>query len=620
MSTLFAHATKAPIKGYDSLSDIPQILAEILPAYGGHLALRYDDGKTYRSVDCASLHRLGVAATCLLGGLAGEDQLVLATLTRNRPEWDALAHACLYTGNILAPLDTKMNERELGHLLDLARPDLVLASRAQVARLRRLLGGLEGQAERRQTRILVADLYRCFEDQGVEPVAFDSATLSLREALEPRMGSWLPAPSPRLDDPDTPLAYYATSGTTALPKLVVISNRNIVAEVAEGIDVLSLRPGEEVLSVGPRTHIATLVEFLVTAVRGYPVAYFTREPDEDGVLEAEIAKLRRRGAKIKGLMGVPKLWIHLYKEVMDDLKAKPMMRGLFDHLRAIERHGTLSDIGTLEKAKLAVVRNRLKERLGGHFAYGVSSSAKLDASIVRVFGKLGITLLDVYGATEACGIISRNRLDDLHPGTCGRLIRSLDYRVVGERRIPGLPEPVGELQIRGPTVALGYLGQAPGGHLDADEWFATGDLAWIDEGRIVHLVGRARELIEWADGRLVDPMHLSNLLARSIFVKDALVTRLAPHDDHLSVFLYPDRKRVEADAAWRNEREAGVGEDQALRRRLVEAVDYAQSIIGPVPRLGSERIYLLERPLERTPTHKIKLLFELERLDTSRFI
>lgn len=64
----------------------------------------------------------------------------------------------------------------------------------------------------------------------------------------------------------------------------------------------------------------------------------------------------------------------------------------------------------------------------------------------------------------------------------------------------------------------------------------------------------------------------------------------------------------------------GVQPDEALRTRLMEAVAYAQSLADITPRLSTEKIYILERKLERTPTHKIKFVRELERLDLGSFV
>ena len=135
----------------------------------------------------------------------------------------------------------------------------------------------------------------------------------------------------------------------------------------------------------------------------------------------------------------------------------------------------------------------------------------------------------------------------------------------------------------------------------------------------VYLIGRGQELLPWSDGSLVDRMHLSNLLVRSIWVKDAMATRIG-NAPFLSVFIQPDQARLDRDGAWRAEIAAGLTPDQALRSRLVEAIAWAQRVSGMTARLDTERIYLLSRPLERTPTHKIRFGRELERLDLTRWV
>ncbi|MGD8843323.1 MAG: AMP-binding protein, partial [Gammaproteobacteria bacterium] len=201
------------------------------------------------------------------------------------------------------------------------------------------------------------------------------------------------------------------------------------------------------------------------------------------------------------------------------------------------------------------------------------------------------------------------------PGSCGRIIEPLQHRLRNLRRVPGIAHEVGELQVRGPTVARSYLGRAPHEFAAADGYYNTGDLCWIDDDGLLHLLGREKELMWWDDGSYVDPQHLSNLLVRSIFVKDAMVARRRPEDDFLSVYLFPDYKRIRKDVQWQKELDTGVDEAVALKRRLQTAIDYAESIANITPRLSRAPVYVLPRALERTPTHKIKFLFELARLD-----
>ena len=615
MLGLSEFVSKQAFKVFDAIGSVADVVDIQMPAYGDRIAIRYDDGEQYRALSFAEYVGNVRRMVRFFERVDTDRQHIVCTFCKNRPEWDMTALAVFYTGNILFPLDTKMNEVELLHLLSHNPPDFLLVAHAQLQRMRDILARL-GQ----EPVVVVADYYMVFEDQGIAPLPLRANERSLSSWVRESSLSGHCSPSPRLANPDTVLGEYATSGTTSLPKIVQISHGNIVAEVNEAIDVLNLRINEEMLNIGPYTHIATLVEFLVTKTRGFAVTYFTREPDEDDVLEDEIRKLKGQGVRIKALLAVPKFWIYVLKEILEEMKNKPVFHNLYRHLISIEKHDKLYDISSLDKAKLSAVRMFLRNKLGGYFSYGISSSTKLDGALVEIFGKLGVTVIDIYGATEASGIISRNKLNDIHPGTCGRMIPLLDYKVVDAHAVPGLWHSVGELMIKGPTISPGYVGEPPGSHLDADGYYSTGDLVYVDEERIVRLVGRRKELMLWEDGTYVDPMHLSNLLVRSIFVKDALVARLSKEDAFLSVFILPDYKRIKKDPSWIAEIATGVGRDQALRNRLEEAIDYAQSIARITPRLSTERIYILARPLERTPTHKIKFVFELEKLETDRFV
>ena len=605
---------KPVFKAFNSIDSIADIVNHQLPAYGSRAAIRFDTGDTYVSLGFDEY--LGYIKSMIRWFLARNvERKVVATFCKNRLEWDMLSMATFYTANTLFPLDTKMNEKELLHLLSLNPPDYILVSRTQLKRMRQLLSELN-----LNSKVVIADLFDVFEDQGYTDEALCSGEVSIQQIVADDDPQIAVTPSAQLQDKDVVLGHYATSGTTNLPKIVQITHGNIIAEVNEAVDVINLRNNEDLLNIGPYTHIATLVEFLVTKTRGFTVTYFTREPDDDDVLEDEINKLKKLDVRIKVLMAVPKFWIYLLKELLEEMKNKPVLHNLYQHIISIEKHQNLHDIGTLDKAKLSAMRILLRNKLGGYFSYGISSSMKLDGSIVEIFGKLGITVIDIYGATECCGIISRNRLNDVKPSSCGRIISILDYRLADQRQIPGIDKEVGILEVKGPTIMSSYLREEKNSSLNEDGFFRTGDLCWFDDDGYLHLLGRQKELMLWDDGSYIDPQHLSNLLVRSIFVKDALITRLQPQDEFLSVYIYPDYKRIHKDPTWRKEIDTGISEQQVLRNRLEQAIDYAQSVANITPRLSKDKIYLLPKALERTPTHKIKFIFELKRLHLAQAI
>jgi long-subunit acyl-CoA synthetase (AMP-forming) len=179
---------------------------------------------------------------------------------------------------------------------------------------------------------------------------------------------------------------------------------------------------------------------------------------------------------------------------------------------------------------------------------------------------------------------------------------------------------VGELLVKGPTIFHSYVGGGAGEVLTEEGYFPTGDLGWVDEQRRVWLIGRKKELIHWSDGSYIDPQHHSNLLVRSIFVKDAMVVHVKPEDRYLSVFVNPDYKRIKKDPRWKKLINTGVKEDEILKSLITEAIDYAESVARVSAPLRRDHIYILDRALERTPTHKIKFIFERTRIHDARII
>jgi len=621
MNTSSAVASPAVFKAHDRIDSVADIVNDHLLSYGHRTAIRFDNGSLYDDISFVE-YRAHIVEMIRYFQDQRAVQKVVVTFCKNRIEWDMTAMAAFYTANILFPLDTKFNPVELEHLLLLSKPDYALVPYGQLERFRAVAAKLD-----LQTTVLVPDIMESFEDTGVPRLELRSNERGMKALLAPYRASPFSTAavteSPLLNDPDTILGHYATSGTVSLPKIVRISHGNFIAEVNCAFDVINLRQNETLLNIGPYTHIATLVEFLVSKSRGFTVAYFTREADDDDVLENEIAKLHRQGVRIKALLGVPKFWTYLVKEVLEEMKNKPSLRTLYEALLAIERNGTLQDIGTIDKAKLTAARILLRNKLGGHFAYGISSSTKMDGGLVRMLGKLGITCIDIYGATECTGIIARNTLNDVVAGSCGKLIAELDYRLDAPRRIARIDHEVGILLVKGPTVARQYIEKGAGlvsTPMTADGYYVTGDLCWVDDDRQVHIVGRQKELLEWDDGSLIDPQYVSNLLVRSVFVKDAMVARRRPDDAFLSVFIFPDYKRLERDPNYKRELATGIAASAALKRRCIEAIEFAESIADITPELDKREIYILPRKLERTPTHKIKFLFELQRIDDAQRI
>src|ERR1035437_6278120 len=150
------------------IQSIAEVVIDRIPLYGDRPVIRIDNGEKYINICgqeyCGNLYRMISYFT-----EAGEtkQQKVIATFVKNRPEWDMTAFACLYTANILSPLDTKMNDNELRNLLSVNPPDYMLVAKVSLSRIRNILVELN-----LSPILLICDMYAVFEDLG-SPAIFD---------------------------------------------------------------------------------------------------------------------------------------------------------------------------------------------------------------------------------------------------------------------------------------------------------------------------------------------------------------------------------------------------------------------------------------------------------------
>ncbi|WAC90089.1 AMP-binding protein [Mycobacterium sp. Aquia_213] len=281
-----------------------------------------------------------------------------------------------------------------------------------------------------------------------------------------------------------------SSGTTGKPKGVMLTHRNLVANVAQLHPVSGVGPDETLIAVVPFFHSYGLTGLLCAALRDR--ARLIVMPAFDlGEFLAAIQKYRVTQAYI-----VPPVAVALAKDPMVDS---------FD----------LSSLHTL-----------------------TSAAAPLDEELAKaVTQRLGCRVVQAYGMTELSPASHVIPLEGRHPAgveapvsSCGWTVPNSESKIVDietgdEIPVPasGLSEP-GELCFRGPNVMAGYLGNAAATAeiIDADGFLHTGDLARVDAAGCVYIVDRLKELIKYK-GYQVAPAELEALLLTHPGIADVAV-------------------------------------------------------------------------------------------------
>lgn len=280
-------------------------------------------------------------------------------------------------------------------------------------------------------------------------------------------------------DPATQVVVLPySSGTTGLPKGVMLTHRNLVANLMQCEDALEVSDGEVVLAVLPFFHIygmqVLMNEFLS---RGSTIVTLPRFD-----LEQALGIIQDR--KITRFFAVPPIVLALAKHPLVDQYDLSSLKQVFSGAAPLS-------------AEL-----------------GEEAAKRIDCDVVQGFGM-----------TELSPVSHITPVGRAKPGTVGVTAPNTETRIVdpetGEDQGVG---GVGELWVRGPQVMLGYLNnpEATAITIDPDGWLKTGDMAMIDDEGFVTIVDRLKELIKYK-GFQVAPAELEAFLLTHPAIADAAV-------------------------------------------------------------------------------------------------
>jgi long-chain acyl-CoA synthetase len=295
-------------------------------------------------------------------------------------------------------------------------------------------------------------------------------------------------------------AIFFTSGTTGNPKGCMITHANLTSQIDAAGDIIPLDSSCRLASILPLSHL-----FELTCGLLYPIAHGAaihyvpsrRGPDILRVFQEQ---------RITHMVAVPQLLAIMGQALDGQLKAKlpkPSYQALF---------------ALAERLPFSARRSLflpIHKKLGGALRLFAAGGAALPAETQLLWEKMGIRVVQGYGTSECSPIVAGSSPDGSTPlGSVGRPLRGISVRLT----------PEGELLVHGPNVMRGYWRDPERtAEVMHDGWYATGDLARIDEQGNIFLAGRAKELIVLPSGLNVWPEDVESALRADDAVKEAAI-------------------------------------------------------------------------------------------------
>ncbi len=400
------------------------------------------------------------------------------------PEWIVYLFATTRLGAIPVPINTRFGSHELGYIVAHSESAVLVSMGCYLDRdygaiLTEATGALPGSTGRAGK---LPTLRRVIGIRGLKgPGVIDGAELRVRGFQQlARAGS----PPPAVGDPEDVAILFYTSGTTAFPKGVPLTHRNLLPHSIGCGTLLGLRPEDRVLSLYPFFGISGGTNKILSTLAGgaalvFPDA-FRPEEAYDLLENEECTVMHAVDVQVREMIRI----------------ARARGRGT-----APARRGTIGFM-TGPDAALA---HEMGEALGlRRFVHG-------------------------YGMTELNPMVLRNALDDsfdvcLRPG--GRIAPGVEVIVVDpETRQRLAADEPGELMVRGETVMRGYYRdpEATAEAFDADGWFRTGDLGVRMGDGFIFYLGRLKDTIK-TGGFNVSPQEIESFFRTHPAVEDVGAT------------------------------------------------------------------------------------------------
>ncbi|KAF7387892.1 hypothetical protein HZH66_010659 [Vespula vulgaris] len=309
--------------------------------------------------------------------------------------------------------------------------------------------------------------------------------------------------SPKADD--TAIIMY-TSGSTGVPKGVLLSHRNIMATLKAFCNAVEIKSDDVFLGFLPLAHVFELLAESVCLLTGVPIGYSSPLTMIDS--SSKIQRGSKGDASVLHptcMTAVPLILDRVSKGINEKVKKLgPFKSAIFNtayHYK-LKWYNRGYDTPLLDKYIFATV----KQILGGQLRLILSGGAPLSPEThTQVKLCLCVTVTQGYGLTETCSCATVMDTYDRSIGRVGPPTTTCDIRLENWEeagyRVTNLPNPRGEIVIGGENVSVGYY-KLPEKtkedffQEDGRQWFRTGDIGEVHPDGSVEIIDRKKDLIK----------------------------------------------------------------------------------------------------------------------------
>lgn len=551
----------------NDLKDLLNTSAQIFSHEKAYLVKDVRGGE-YRPITYAQMKKdVDALGTRLIDlGLKGKK---IALIGENSYKWVVSYMATVNGTGVVVPLDRELPYQEIVNLLKRAEVSAVIYSNKVEATVEQALKKVKGIKHK-----INIDM----GEHTKKVYAFDALLDEGRALLDDGNLQFLDAKIDR----EAMCSLLFTSGTTGLAKGVMLSHKNISANVYNMSKYVKIRQPGVGLSVLPMHHSYEMTCHILTGMyQGMCIAIC------EGL---KYIQKNMKESKTTVMLGVPLVFETMHKKVWKQAESS----GKADTMRkmvALSRGTKLFNRqGVIKK-----IFKQIHQSLGNNVALFIAGGAAINPKVIEDYEAMGLPMIQGYGMTENAPIIAVNRDCYSKADSVGQPMPGTEVKIIDPDG-----DGVGEIICRGPSVMIGYYGdEAATAEVLRDGWLYTGDYGRLDEEGFLYVCGRKKNVIVTKNGKNIFPEEVEYYLLENKYIEEVLV--FGTHEEKsgdavLWAEIFPNHEAIEEDL--------GDMTEEGLRDFFKTVIDETNERMSLYKRV--KRFKIRDTEFEKTTTRKIK--------------
>lgn len=544
-----------------SINTLRALIENSVLLYGNNSAftLRNEKGELYNvsyKSFLSDIDSMGMG----IYSLTDKGEVKIALCMANCYEWCVTYFAVTSGKGVLVPVDKDLSSEQIKSIFDFASIDIVVCDKERCEKILSFYQITD-----------IKPLIICVDTYDDERVCSYNTVKTKGEEL--KLCSGVTYISTQKDENGLSVLLF-TSGTTSVPKGVMLSEKNLCSDLKNVCRKVSVTRDDVALSVLPLHHTYEAIAFLMIMYRGGTLCFCR-----------SLRYLRQDFLEYRPtvFVTVPLMLEKLHRKIISEIDEE----GKRNKLRMLS---VMSGIISEEKKKK--IFEKIHSSFGGRLRKIIVGAADMKKETAEDFELFGIPVIFGYGLTECSPIVICNSDDDRKIGSIGKPLDEVRAKIINEDS-----QGIGEICVKGPMVMLGYYNNPTAtNEVLIDGYLHTGDLGYKDEKGYYYITGRSKNVIVTSTGKNIYPEETESLFYTYDQVQEVVVS--CEDGDIITAQIYPDLSAIEKKLKRKNL------SDSDIKKALNEIVRSVNKKLPSYKRV--KKLVVRKEGFSKTTTHKIK--------------